>query len=257
MAEDVHAADVASPAEQLDRVVAMLSEGSLLPIVAMGPDGPWRVVAVVPSGDVEALGLGIADAVGVLNGLIVGPPEDREVRAGSLWRWERVEDERGRWAFDLAGVRSTLVADMVPDFGQLDPVPHATVEQARRLAALKARLLESGAFTIRALADGWDVGVPTARKRVARARDRGEVFTVVHDGEVLLPAFLLDGQMQIRGELAEAIRVLADAGEDGWAAWAWLTSPSGWLDGSVPADLAASDPTAVAVAAQRRTSNAA
>jgi hypothetical protein len=257
MAEDV-SADAAAPAERLDRLKELLSEGSLLPIVTRRDDGPWRVVAMVPSEDLLSLGLQLND-IASLNGLVIGPPVTRKVHAGSFARSQHMAGQGdGRsWSFDLNMVRGSLVDDMVPAFDQLDPVPHATVEQARRLAALKTRLLRSGAFTARALADGWEVALPTARKRLDRARDRGEVFTVIHDGEVLLPAFVLDGQMQIRGELTDAMRALTEAGEDGWAAWAWFTSPSGWLDGRVPEEVAASDAAAVAHAARRRASNAA
>lgn len=249
------------PAPDLGHLLSLLSEGALLPIVTMGEDGPWRVVAMVPSDDLRALGRRLADGVAPLGGWIAATPVEFEVHTGSFaqsQRFERVDRGDGRsWTFDLTMVREDLVADMVPALDQLDPVPHATVEQARRLAALKTRLLESKAYTFRALAQGWDVAVPTARKRVDRARARDAVFTVVHDGEVLLPAFLLDGQMGIRSELAEAIRALRSAGEDGWATWAWFTSPSAWLDGSVPEELAASDPDAVATAARRRASNGA
>ncbi len=148
--------------------------------------------------------------------------------------------------------RSLLAQAFTPAWSDIDPVPWATVEQARRLGAVKAELLRSGAFTYKALAQGWDARVETARQRVARARERNELFTVTHDGETIVPAFLLDSTMNLRPELHAPIAVLRDAGEDGWALWAWFTQPSAWLDGAVPSDLAHGDAEQVAAAATRR-----
>src|SRR6266487_2045178 len=48
--------------------------------------------------------------------------------------------------------RQELARALGPSLVDLDPVPHATVEQARRLAALRASLLREGAFSTAAIA---------------------------------------------------------------------------------------------------------
>jgi len=103
-------------------------------------------------------------------------------------------------------------------------------------------LLASGAFTYRALAQGSATKEPAVRRWVRRARKRHAIFTVDHDNETLVPAFLLDADLAPRAELADVIGVLAQAGEDGWGLWTWLTSPTSWLGGAIPRDGLTGDP---------------
>ena len=154
-------------------------------------------------------------------------------------------------------VRQTLTDDLTPTLAELDPVPHASIEQAKRRARLRTKLLASGAFTHPAIAEGRGQSITAARQWVHRARERAAIFTVKHDGETLVPAFLLDQDLEPRPQFAPAITALRAVGEDGWALWAWFTLPSGWLDGRVPAEHALVDADAVTRAAERRASNAA
>lgn len=131
------------------------------------------------------------------------------------------------------------------------------LQQAQRRAELRAQLLASGAYTYPALAEGRGMKEPALRQWVRRARERYVIFTVEQDNETLVPAFLLDADLSPRPELAEVIRALAEAGEDGWGLWAWLTGPTPWLDGDVPVELLAKDPGRVLEATRRRASNAA
>lgn len=154
------------------------------------------------------------------------------------------------------GSASRQLTDLLtPSLVDLDPVPWASIEQAHRLAALKTELLASGAFTYRALADGRDATPAAIRQFVRRARDRNELFTVDHDGEKLVPAFLLSADLEPRPEAQRPVSVLRECGEDGWALWAWFASPSGWLDGRRPLDLLADMPDLVGDAARRRANN--
>jgi hypothetical protein len=156
----------------------------------------------------------------------------------------------------LASVED-MVRVMTPSIVDVDPVPRAAVDQARRRAGLRASLLSQGAFTYRALAEGRGTNEAAARQSVRRARGKHLLFSVVHDGETLVPAFLLDEDLDPRPIYRSAIEALTKIGEDGWALWAWFTTPSAWLDGEVPAQLAESDAERVAEAARRRASNAA
>jgi len=146
-------------------------------------------------------------------------------------------------------LRRTLDDAMAP---VADPVPWAMVEQARRRAVVKNDLLTGGAFTVVALSEAWDTTITNARKRVERYRQQHRIFTVKHHGELLVPLLLLDGDLEPRAELRPAIAALREVGDDGWSLWAWFANPTSWLDGAVPAELAATQPRAVANAAASR-----
>lgn len=150
----------------------------------------------------------------------------------------------------------TLVDQLMPTLSEIDPVPYVIVHQAQRRAALRAELLTSGAFTYRALAEGRAMSGPAVRQWVRRARERYELFTVEHSNETVVPAFLLDADLAPRPEFRPVVRVLAEAGEDGWGLWAWLVHPTPWLDGAVPAALLVKEPKAVLGAARNRADDA-
>lgn len=149
-------------------------------------------------------------------------------------------------------VRRELVRALGPTLAEIDPVPHATVEQARRLANLRASLLRQGAFPTSAIAEGRGMNRDTARQWISRARNQYRLFTVTHDGETLIPSFLLDDYLEPRSQLQAPIFALREAGEDGWSLWAWFATPSPWVGGKIPGDLVESDPERVAEAARQR-----
>jgi hypothetical protein len=156
-----------------------------------------------------------------------------------------------------AHARRELADVLAPSLDDVAPVPRATIEQARRLAALRAALLAGGAWTTAALAEAHDMTPNNARQWIHRHRKAGRIFTVTHEGEALVPAFLMDERLEPRPAAQAPIRALRAAGEDGWGMWAWFVSPSGWLGGQVPADLLDTDPGGVAQAAERRATAAA
>jgi hypothetical protein len=153
--------------------------------------------------------------------------------------------------------RRDLARVLGPSLGELDPVPYAMVEQARRLAALRASLLRDGAWSTAAIADARGVTTNNARQWVSRHRKAHRIFTVTHDGESLVPAFLLDEDLEPRPAAQEPIRLLRETGEDGWALWAWFSTPSAWVGGRVPAELLAREPDLVAESARQRAAAAA
>jgi hypothetical protein len=169
----------------------------------------------------------------------------RIVRAG------RTQERRAPQA------RAQLGRALGPSIADLDPVAQATVQQARRLAGLRTALLGDGAFSTTAIAEARGMSPSATRTWLSRQRKAHRLFTVNHDGETLVPAFLLDEMMEPREGLRHAIGALRGAGEDGWALWAWFATPSPWLGGQVPSVLAARDPERVADAARRRAASAA
>ena len=155
------------------------------------------------------------------------------------------------------GARLELAKVLGPLLGDLDPVPYATVEQARRLAALRTALLRDGAWSTAAIAEARGITTSNARQWVSRHRKAHRIFTVTHEGETLVPAFLMDEELEPRPAAQEPIRLLHEVGEDGWALWAWFATPSAWIGGRIPAELLASEPELVAQAARLRAAAAA
>ena len=153
--------------------------------------------------------------------------------------------------------RRELARVLGPSLGELDPVPYATVEQARRLAAMRASLLRDGAWSTAAIAEARGITANNARQWVSRHRKTHRLFTVAHEGETLVPAFLLDEVLEPRPAAQEPIRLLREAGEDGWALWAWFATPSAWAGGRIPAEVLATEPERVADMARQRAAAAA
>lgn len=183
--------------------------------------------------------------------LEMGVPES-EVR-NVLYRIVRAGRAQGRRA---PGARAELGRALGPSMVDLDLVPEATVQQARRLASLRGALLGQGAFSTSAIAEGRCMSPSAVRTWLSRQRKTDRLFTVSHEGETLVPAFLLDELLEPRDPLRPAISTLRGAGEDGWALWAWFATPSPWLGGQVPVLVAEHDPERVAEAAQRRAASA-
>lgn len=154
-------------------------------------------------------------------------------------------------------VRNDLAQQLVPSLAELDPIPHATLRQASRLAALKTSLLSKGAYPVSALAEAKGTSPNTIRQWLHRARNRHELFTVSHDRETLVPAFLLDESLEPKHELQESIRSLREVGEDGWALWAWFVLPAAALGDQSPCEIAEKDPDLVSRLAQSRAAEAA
>ena len=116
-----------------------------------------------------------------------------------------------------------LAKVLSPTFGEFDSVPYATVEQARRLAEVRAALLRKGAWSTAAIAGARSINTNNARQWVSRHRKAQRIFTVTHEGETLVPAFLLDEQMEPDPRRKNHSRS-REAGEDGWALWAWFSN---------------------------------
>lgn len=153
--------------------------------------------------------------------------------------------------------RRDLARTLVSSLGDLDPVPYATVEQARRLAALHASLLRQGAWSTAAIAEARGITNNNARQWLSRHRKAHRIFTVSHEGETLLPAFLLNDELEPRPAAQEPVRLLREVGEDGWALWAWFATPSAWVGRRTPAELLDREPDVVVESARQRAAAAA
>lgn len=140
----------------------------------------------------------------------------------------------------------------------VDPVPAATVAQARRLARQREKLLASGAYTTEALRElRGDASASSTRTWLARRRAAAELFTVSQNNMTLMPAFQLSEDGTPLPPVAAVLAALAPAGLEPWATWTWFASTSPWLDGAEPLQLLDSEPERVIRAASRFAANAA
>lgn len=150
------------------------------------------------------------------------------------------------------GARSAAQLINVMSAAGVDLTPPASVEQARRLADHRRKLLSTPTHTIPTLGElQRKKSASATRTWVSRKRDNRQLFTVTVDGHVLIPAFQLNDDGSPRRELAPIMKTLVDAGVDGWSLWTWLTEGTPLLSGGVPEQLAATDPERVMRAAAR------
>lgn len=130
-----------------------------------------------------------------------------------------------------------LVETLMTDLDVLDPVPHASVSQAQRIAEARNRLLAAGAWTVSALAEARGTSESTVRTWLTRQRAADRVISVKVQGQVHVPALLLNEATEPYDGTAAILRPLRESGMNAWAVWMWLDAPSPWLDGDRPADL--------------------
>jgi hypothetical protein len=176
--------------------------------------------------------------------------------------WSRAELVR---ALALYGVATDLQAEEAATrrpallqamlLAGFDPLPKATVEQARHLAQHRDRLVASGPYTITALRElRGDRSLSATRTWLSRQRARHALFTVEQAG-TLLPSFELRVDGSPRPGVQPALARLVESGLDGWARWTWFTAGSPWLGGRAPLDLLDEQPDLVARAARSFVSN--
>ncbi|QIK77137.1 hypothetical protein [Nocardioides piscis] len=116
-------------------------------------------------------------------------------------------------------------------------VPVALVK-LRRLAQVRERLLASERLDYAAVAQRRGCSVNAARFALHKAAGAHEVLLVPHGEGVIVPAFQLTPDGDVRRDLLPVLRPLLAAGMDPWRAWGWLTEPVALLGGLVPAQVA-------------------
>jgi hypothetical protein len=128
----------------------------------------------------------------------------------------------------------------------------AAVEVARERRLQRDRLVASQpSVTVLMLAEGRGVAPASIRSWLHRQRTSNRIVTVEHGGQLLVPSFQLDQDLQLRPEVAAITAQLVGAGMDGWAVWAWWTRGNAVLE-AAPVDVVAAGHTdRVAAAADR------
>lgn len=155
---------------------------------------------------------------------------------------------------DLAGQRSQqtrtdLLRQLIVETPE--PVSAASLEQAKRDAARRNRLLATPHVTYEQLRQlRGDQSVNATRTSVSRAKSARRLFTVpLQRKGVVIPGFLLDEHGEPRPELQPLLEPLMAAQMGPWQMWTWLAEPAALLSGLIPAE-AAADPATVERAAR-------
>jgi hypothetical protein len=119
-------------------------------------------------------------------------------------------------------------------------VPVGLVLIARQ-ARLRAALLDTPWFTYETLAGLRGTSVDATRFAVHKAQQTHRLLVVPVEERVVVPAFQLTAEGEIRPDIAPLLQPLLAARMDPWRAWAWLTQPAALTFGRAPAD-AVADP---------------
>lgn len=158
-----------------------------------------------------------------------------------------------RLQFKRGFTATSLILQTMAD-ADLELTPPAAIEQARRQADHRRRLLATPVYTYETLGEllGHS-NLSATRTWVSRKRDSMQLFTVKSDTKlgVVIPAFQLDDEGKPRKDLAPILRILLSAGVDSWALWTWLVGGTPLLSGGVPVELLETDRERTQLAAER------
>lgn len=149
----------------------------------------------------------------------------------AIFLYQEVGNERVRARSAMAShVSQRVLGDGI------ELVSAASKLQIQRNAALRKELAENlGAYTYASLSALRGVQESSVRAWVSQARQQHELFTVALHGQTLIPQVQLTSTGNINPLVTDLVRPLILAKLDGWSIWSWLTSPSGFLSGDIPA----------------------
>lgn len=183
---------------------------------------------------------------------------DGHLAAAGLPTFVRDADGLARWSDPATGERLSPAQleslDALLHSQGEDPeraVPVGLVQIARE-ARLRTALMATATHDYASLAAVRGVPEDTARFQVHKAASQHRLLVISNHGRVLVPAFQLTADGEVRPELEPLLRPLLAAGMDPWKAWIWLTQPAGLLGGAVP-EQSAADPEESALAATAAT----
>lgn len=88
-------------------------------------------------------------------------------------------------------------------------------------------------------------------QRASRLKREGRIFSVLHEGQTLFPAFQFDADINPKPVIAPVIEALEGRGLSGWQVGLWFATNSAVLGGARPLDLLDKDPERVVTAAGR------
>ena len=130
------------------------------------------------------------------------------------------------------------------------PDPEVLLINAYRVCRARRALIDQGTVTVNEIAAAHRCHPTTARRRIQRACDRNELFTVRISGRIHVPAMLLDHRCHARPEWQPVIATLAEARMTDWAKRGWIAEPNAGLSGEIAAEVNETNPQRVHAAAR-------
>ncbi len=132
------------------------------------------------------------------------------------------------------------------------PDPEILLINAYRIYRARRALIDQGTVTVNDIAAALRCHPSTVRRRLERACDRNELFTVRISGRIHVPAVLLDDACHARSEWQPVIAALTGSRMTDWAKWGWIAEPNAGLSGEIAAEVIETDPQRVHAAARRK-----
>ena len=132
------------------------------------------------------------------------------------------------------------------------PDPEVLLINAYRIYRARRALIDQGTVTVNEIAAAQRCHPSTARRRIQRACDRDELFTVRVSGRIHVPAVLLDDACHARSEWKPVIAALTESRMTDWAKWGWIAEPNAGLSGQIAAEVIETNPQRVHAAARRK-----
>ena len=133
------------------------------------------------------------------------------------------------------------------------PDPEVLLINAYRVYRARRALIGQGTVTVDKIAAAHRCHPTTARRRIQRACDRNELFTVRISGRIHVPAVLLDDACRPRPEWQPVIAALTESRMTDWAKRGRVAEPNAGLSGEIAAEVIETDPQRVHAAARRKT----
>ncbi|MEZ5377290.1 MAG: hypothetical protein R2733_12360 [Acidimicrobiales bacterium] len=131
-------------------------------------------------------------------------------------------------------------------------IDELAADNERRLTEVYARLMALGHHRAQDLAAHRGEKLEATQRWLDEAEQDNRLFAVEVDGELVVPASLLDPELREIAEWHAVLEVVHQFRGPGWPRWTWIDLPNGWLDGGVPSEIIQSDPQAVLRAAKRK-----
>ena len=132
------------------------------------------------------------------------------------------------------------------------PDPEVLLINAYRIYRARQALIDQGTVTVNKIAAAHRCHPSTARRRLQRACERNELFTVRISGRIHVPVVLLDDACHARSEWQPVLAALTESCMTDWAKWGWIAEPNAGLSGEIAAEVIETNPQRVHAAARRK-----
>ena len=174
-----------------------------------------------------------------------------------LSMWGMIDPSQAQTNLNVDARRSEGAPDPSAASGETEdrhrrPDPEVLLINAYRIYRARRALIDQGTVTVNDIAAAHRCHPSTARRRIQRACDRNELFTVRISGRIHVPAVLLDDACRPRPEWQPVLAALAESRMTDWAKWGWIAGPNAGLSGEIAAEMISTNHERVYSAARRK-----